>query len=296
VNPPDFQPHRNQENTFMPERTVISRWCLLATAWLFACSTSGPTPQAMAKAWQANLQYVKGEPFKHAVFFNSAAFHQQTNRLSHDILHIYIEGDGVPFTSPRTVAADPTPSNPLLLKLMKLDTRPSIYLGRPCYFSTQDSHCSPIWWTHNRYSPEVVRSMRRVLSALAEPYQGIVLMGYSGGATLATLIAEQEPKVKILVTLAGNLDTDAWVLEHGYSSLSGSLNPAKMPPLRTDLIQIHYAGAQDANIRAQWVEDFANRQRRAEFHSIKDADHSCCWESLWPEVLQKTVQYQTYMN
>ena len=36
-------------------------------------------------------------------------------------LHVYIEGDGTPYVARHDFAADPTPRNPLMLRLMTLD-------------------------------------------------------------------------------------------------------------------------------------------------------------------------------
>lgn len=265
----------------------------LLIALLAGCSTS-PTAQQYAEQYQANLQYHDGKPFRHAVFVNRSAFQAQTSYASQRMLHVYLEGDGVPFEHPGKVADDPTPRTPLMLQLMQMDSHPAIYLGRPCYYFTQDSQCSPIWWTHNRYNESVINSLQAVLNRFRTDYDGFVLMGHSGGGTLAILLAERMPEIKTVVTLAANLDTDAWTLARGFTPLMGSLNPARRPPLRKDLIQIHYAGDGDAIIKADWIKDFADRQQRAEFHLIKDVDHACCWATLWPDILTKVSRYRAF--
>ena len=57
----------------------------------------------------------------------------------------------------------------------------------------------------------------------------LVWLGYSGGGTLAMLLAPRFDQTTDVVTVAANLDIDAWTDRHGYSRLSGSLNPARQP-------------------------------------------------------------------
>src|SRR5262245_66024830 len=57
--------------------------------------------------------------------------------------------------------------------------------------------------------------------------QKIVLVGYSGGGTLAVLIAERLDNVAAVITISANLDTEAWTDQQQYLPLDQSLNPAK---------------------------------------------------------------------
>jgi hypothetical protein len=116
-----------------------------------------------------------------------------------DELHIYIEGDGLPWIE-NAPTADPTPRNPLALELMHQDTGNAIYLGRPCYFNHYalgaDQRCDVRYWTSARYSQQVIDDM----SAIAARYiadkkpRKIILIGYSGGGVLATMMACALPK------------------------------------------------------------------------------------------------------
>jgi len=179
---------------------------------------------------------------------------------------------------------------------MKQDEQPSIYIGRPCYFNPVDSQCQPSWWTDRRYSKQVITSLITALSQFSQRYEYIVLIGYSGGGTLAMLMAEQLKDARLLVTLAGNLDTFEWTTHHQYTPLMESLNPAERPPLPNNIIQVHYAGEKDSNIQADWIKSVAEKQKQPEFHLIEDADHSCCWSSLWPDVLTKIESYQSFVD
>ncbi|MCC6656833.1 MAG: alpha/beta hydrolase, partial [Rhodocyclaceae bacterium] len=56
-------------------------------------------------------------------------------RTADDTLTIYIEGDGAPWPSPYHPPSDPTPRDPLALRLADRDTAPQLaYLGRPCQY------------------------------------------------------------------------------------------------------------------------------------------------------------------
>ena len=149
-------------------------------------------------------------------------------------LHVYLEGDGTPWVYRVIVTPDPTPRRPLMLGLMSLDDAPSIYVGRPCYNGTSGaSGCDDTLWTSARYSATVVDSMAKAIRVIARRggYSALRLFGHSGGGTLALLLAPRLEGVLDVVTVAGNLDIEAWTRHHGYSPLRDSLNPASEPAL-----------------------------------------------------------------
>jgi pimeloyl-ACP methyl ester carboxylesterase len=76
-------------------------------------------------------------------------------------------------------------------------------------------------------------------------YERVAWFGHSGGGTLAVLLAARLPETVAVVTIAANLDTDAWAAYGGHQDLSGSLSPASCPPLSQQIQQRHYAGGKD---------------------------------------------------
>lgn len=213
-----------------------------------------------------------------------------------DTLHVYIEHDGTPWLDLAYPSADPTPRTPLALELMARDGGPRLFLGRPCYYAPREEPgCTPLLWTHRRYSPEVVASMvaalRRFLAQ--HPFRRVVLIGYSGGGTLAWLMAAQVPETVAVVTVAANLDTDEWTRFHGYSALAGSLNPALMPSLPSAIVQVHYVGGRDRNVPPSVVESFSRRHAGTRIIEIAEFDHECCWIERWPKLLGEMPRFAT---
>lgn len=115
--------------------------------------------------------------------------------------------------------------------------------------------------------------------------QQLVLIGHSGGGTLAMLMAESRDDVAAIVTLAGNLDVSAWTEHHQYSPLLGSLNPADSSPLAERIKQYHYLGTEDQTITKAMLEPVIERQRNAQLIETKGINHNCCWTNKWPEIL-----------
>jgi pimeloyl-ACP methyl ester carboxylesterase len=188
---------------------------------------------------------VQGEDFTHVVYADSQG--------EGSVWHLYIEGDGQPWLGRHSVAPDPTAARPLMLRLMQQDAAPRIYLGRPCYLGmASEAACKPWVWTHGRYSQQVVSSLQAAIEKLVERYaiEELALFGHSGGGALAMLLAERIPQIRMVVTLAGNLDTQAWTKKHGYSQLAGSLNPKQRPALPARIRQYHFRGADDRNLPA----------------------------------------------
>jgi pimeloyl-ACP methyl ester carboxylesterase len=253
-----------------------SAWLLMLAWMLMIHGCAGNRVTALANKYQLVPQTVTGGKFHHQLFLN---------QRPGNYLHVYIEGDGKAWLTPSLISSDPTPDNPMMLELLSVDTAPAIYLGRPCYYTADDAQCSPPWWTDRRYAEEVIDSLSRVISRFAADYEGIVLIGHSGGGTLAMLLAGRRPDVRMVVTLAGNLDIEAWAALHSYTPLYGSINPRHQPPLGGKIRQLHYIGETDPVITVELLKLALQQQRHYELRVIPDLDHACCWPEIWPSIL-----------
>jgi hypothetical protein len=254
---------------------------VLVAALLATCATPAERFDRRATALGFAVIGLQGTGFRHLAYVAGPLERSDT-------LHVYVEHDGTPWLDLTHPAADPTPRAPLALELMAQDAGPRLFLGRPCYFAPQaEPACAPLLWTHLRYSPEVVASMvaalRRFLAQ--HPFRHVVLIGYSGGGTLAWLMAAHVAETSEVVTLAANLDIDEWTRIHGYSPLAGSLDPARMAPLPPAIRQLHYVGGRDRNVPPSVVRSFARRHPEARVIELADFDHECCWIERWPELL-----------
>jgi len=114
----------------------------------------------------------------------------------------------------------------------------------------------------------------------------VVLIRHSGGGALAMLLASRPINITAVVTLAGNLDTEAWIQHHHLRPLSDSLNPALMVTLDKRITQLHFQEERDQNIPPALVSRFVVHQPHAHFKIYPEFDHHCCWEDKWPEILK----------
>ena len=248
---------------------------------LLGCSHKLSTLDIEASLHGFSREITQGKDFQHVIYKRDATDNDST-------LHVYLDGDGQPWVDNHQVSADPTPVNPIMLKLMAMDRTAAIYLGRPCYHGLATlPACNPALWTSARYSLAVVDSMQQVLTNYIklDGYSELVLIGHSGGATLAMLLAERINATRAVVTVAGNLDTDAWSEYHRYSPLKDSLNPALQPLLNPGKQQYHLIGKTDKNIPYHIVKNFLNKQSNARILHYENFDHDCCWDTIWPDFL-----------
>lgn len=226
--------------------------------------------------------------YEHSYFSNSA----QVSWKNQNTLHIYIEGDGSPWIEGNWVALDPSPRNPVMLNLMHLDDSPAVLLGRPCYHQdTRQSQCDSKLWTSARYSRHVVESMTDAVAKLQQKHEfkEVVLFGHSGGGTLATLIVnlqqQPSPNISAIITLAANLDIDAWTTSHRFLPLEESLNPALLAPSDSKSFQIHLYGSQDDIVDHSLLNPYFLDRPNLISKVYSDFDHSCCWATIWPNTL-----------
>ncbi|MDH5327523.1 MAG: hypothetical protein OEZ68_16605 [Gammaproteobacteria bacterium] len=272
-------------NSAQPHR-VFTLWVLLLS--LSACATPVERLTQLSKKLDLDRHTIQTKDFLQVIYSNK---HTSLNSRH---LHVYLEGDGSPWLDRFTVAADPTPRNPVALKLMALDTQPAIYLSRPCYGIERkhqqpnvNSNCQPLLWTHQRYSATVVGGMVAALRIYLNknPYTHLSFIGYSGGGVLAMLLAPRFEQTHTVVTIAANLDTQKWTRLHEFSELSGSINPAGQEPLRPSIRQVHFIGGQDTNVPQAIVTEFLQQQSNSKTVVLPHFDHVCCWEQQWPELL-----------
>lgn len=264
-------------------RIKIQFYWLIGVVLLLGGCASQKNLDQLVEENRLERQTITTDHFSHLLIATN------TRRDTFETLHVYIEGDGRPWLRKDAIAADPTPRNPLALKLMLKDHTPSIYLGRPCYYGLMRSpDCLPPTWTHRRYSAEVIDSMQAALEQYLQEhnYKHLTLIGYSGGGAIAMLLAPRFPQTTKLATIAANLDIDAWTRQHHFSALSGSLNPAKLPPLPSSIKQTHFAGKRDKNVPVAIIKYVSSRQSNSTVRIMETFDHVCCWEKEWPRLLQ----------
>lgn len=207
-------------------------------------------------------------------------------------LAVFFEGDGRPWQAAIEPDGDPTSEHPVAMDLALRTPGSVAYITRPCYQELGDAACSREQWTSARYSNDVVESLASSVREAATRMNAkqVQLVGYSGGGTLAVLVAERLNNVAGVVTIAANLDTEAWATKHGYRPLSQSLNPAlseRAHPWR----ELHLLGGRDEIVPPASVAKYFETRPQARRWQLDEADHVCCWverwRELWPQIAEK---------
>jgi hypothetical protein len=211
-------------------------------------------------------------------------------------LTVYIEGDGYAWVSRMLLSDDPTPRQPLVLELAGIDPAPNVlYLARPGQYTAGGvAPCNALYWSDERFSAVVVEAMNEEVENFRRLSQAehIHLIGYSGGAAIAVLIAARRSDIISLRTIAGNLDSDAVSHYHRVSPLKGSLNPIDMAPALSRLPQRHFVGTKDKVVPLFIAQEFIKRERGsscAKITSVGSATHTSGWRKRWQELLALPV-------
>lgn len=267
-------------------KVLLHLWVLA----LYACSTV-PSPQdrllatdqlAAKKSWQRTIL--------HAENFDLTSYHPGSLNTT-DELTIFIEGDGFAWITPTRPSDDPTPQNPVALKLaLEHQAGNAIYLARPCQFTVaRRSGCTEDYWTNKRFAAEVVTDINQAIDQLKAKFSAhrLTLVGYSGGGTIAALASTRRQDVVRLITVAGNLNHKAWTQFHHLQSLDGSLDPADEIEALSQIPQWHIVGCRDKIIPPALIEQYIQRTSSVQI-TRNTFDHHCCWESEW-QSLWKTV-------
>jgi hypothetical protein len=265
------------------------RWVIFASASCLVACVSVPTPEERTQ----QAEYLANQHGWHRQQIQAGHFTLQaflpTQLVKAETAVIYLEGDGLAWLDYETPSNDPSPINPIALRLaIAQPVGLAAYLARPCQFQRALAEsCPRKYWTQSRFSPEVVQATSQAIDALKSQLSvhSLVLVGYSGGGTLAALVAAQRHDVIRLLTVASVLDTTTWAERMRLSPLLGSSNPALEIERWVSIPQRHLIGDKDKTIPLNIWEEQKRWLQGASvtFEIIHGFDHRCCWSEIWAE-------------
>lgn len=276
-------------------KTVFGSLIACLLCFLLSCSSSPTKPVPYPKSTQTVIAKASQAGFS-AHRYTTTPFvitaYERLHSSQHTTIHAYIEGDGNSWKTKYRLSNNPTPKQPLALRLAIKDPHPNvIYLARPCQYTPPDLNpaCEGKYWSSHRYSEEVINSMNQTLNQIKEKAKNthFVLVGFSGGASVATLVASRRQDIQSIITVAGDLDHHALTDHHGTTPLHGSLNPMHVTEQIKHIPQHHWAGKKDKIVPSWMPEHFVKKLNSpvAKAHVLKDATHHKGWEKHWHEIL-----------
>ena len=268
-------------------RSALRPYFLAATAVWVLCVLS-----ACASPRQAALTFAQQHGFAERLFvaqpFVLYGLYRPGSSARPDVLRVYIEGDGHAWESRTRPSGDPTPHNPVALRLAALDPGPDpvLYLARPCqYVQGKDRrHCAQRYWTSARLGQEVITALDAAITQARDACgaRHVLLTGFSGGGGAAALLAAQRRDVVFLGTVAGMLDTDAWTRLQGISPLAGSLNPISVAPALRHMPQRHMSSRADAVMPPEISAAFCRAAGQAQScEEVPGMAHGGPWQNIW---------------
>ena len=268
-------------------RNLVQRRCVrqllavLVCLSIVGCTSNTQRIDARARSAQLQRYVIESSRLPSVVYLRASTASSQR-------LLVFIEGDGVPWRAGIAPNTDPTTREPLALELMVRTPGNSVYIGRPCYQRVVTERCTSDVWTSARYSTEIVHAMSLAVKDAMSRTQAedLVLIGYSGGGVLASLIAEQLGRVTAVITIAANLDIDAWAKHHNYLPLSGSMNPA-LSTHPHPWYEFHMEGADDAVVPSATRDAYFERYPSARRWVLEKHGHKCCWVEEWKELWER---------
>lgn len=193
------------------------------------------------------------------------------------VYKIYIEGDGHAFNAHGKPTNNPTPRGTLVREMAFGDKNENVvYVARPCQY-IQNRNCQKKYWTDARFSKSVIDDEYQTIKKIVGP-QPVILIGYSGGAQVAGLMATtKDINVKKIITIAGNLDHLSWTTYHHLPPLESSLNLRDYQAEFEKFNQIHYVGKNDKVIPLSVSRKFLKNKNM----HITDAEHGSGWKNIY---------------
>jgi hypothetical protein len=209
-------------------------------------------------------------------------------------LTVYIEGDGLAWLNRNQPSINPTPRNPLALRLAALDEGVNVlYLARPCQYVDlyTEQLCSIPYWTNKRFAREVIMSIDEAINIMTSKIRSkkIHMIGYSGGGAIVAIVAARRKDIASIRTVAGYMDHVTLNRKVNVSQLTGSLDPIKAAPKLKKVPQIHYSGRTDKTMPGWVLRNFRKAVGSRNCITLKrvDAGHEEGWEEVWKDIWYK---------
>jgi pimeloyl-ACP methyl ester carboxylesterase len=269
----------------------IAAWVVALVFWMMGCAAPRVSERIQTASGVAESGALVERRFA-TRWFDLVGYWRPASRPGAG-LRVYLEGDGLAWETGRRASRDPTPVDPVALRLAAADPsgRAILYLARPCQY-TQDSNpnCKDSEWTYRRYSAESADAVSEAIDQLLDAEleaRDFELVGYSGGGVVAANVAARRSGVSLLVTVAAPLDVAAWVAHHAVWPLTGSLDPAAQGEILRGVPQLHVVGARDEVVPGRLIRSYLaalGDPPTARMIKIPDFDHHCCWAQAWPEL------------
>ena len=149
------------------------------------------------------------------------------------------------------------------------------------------------YWTSHRYSEKVIDSIDKVIDRVKKEnkLEKIKIIGFSGGGTVAALLAARRDDIDLLITVAGNLDPDYHCRLYGITPLWGSLNPSELPNKLKHIKQVHFVGGKDQIVPRSVAESYREKISPLpgflEIVEIKTCSHHDGWHESWGDISRK---------
>jgi len=282
-------------------------WLMLPSGRIFLCIFSGlllllGCSSLENKSQQARAGQLAGAANWQALTLNTSAFtlraYLSPKKTLDGLLTIYIEGDGSSWIHGEYPSYDPTPKDPVGLRLAYAQPEGAVaYLGRPCQYVGLENPqlCNSKVWTSERFSQAVITATNQAVDELkARAHaQRINLVGYSGGAAVALLVAAQRSDVAQMIFVAGNVNPHVWVKSMGLQPLVDSLDTRKVISLVFAIPQTYLVGGRDVvlapELTYQFIDQFP-RGYRPKVIEVRENSHTCCWVDQWPVLWKKIMR------
>ena len=224
--------------------------------------------------------------------------YQKITDSNNKTLNVYIEGDGLAWRNRYELSSNPTPTDPIALKMALKDLAKNvIYIARPCQYVDfdVDNNCyDQEYWSQARFSKEVIDSINVAIDKIKEQYhfKNVNLFGFSGGGAVVALVATKRNDVKFIGTIAANLNHEMFSKIHGTTPLAQSPNPIDFAQKLSKIPQLHLVGESDEIVPKEVVQSFVDEVNKyskvAKIKIVEGANHEYPqWPELWYKIINK---------
>ncbi len=203
---------------------------------------------------------------------------------------LYIEGDGTYTLAAPALSDNPTPADPVALRMAAQDGGENVvWIARPCQYNKgwKDGKTCPVDYSTTKiFAPEVIDSYHIALDNIKTYYNipSFDLVGYDGGAAIAVILGSQRADINSIRTVAGNLDPRAVANLNKQPYEEGSLNPSDFAAGISNIPQRHFIGKSDKVIPPAVFNSFAQAAGQGPCLNVTlvdNADHQLGWVEQW---------------